>query len=57
MCARTTCRTCKKPTWRGCGQHIEQALAGVPTSQRCQCALTKSDVSSAAGLLTRIFGR
>ena len=29
MCARITCETCGKPTWAGCGQHVEEALAGV----------------------------
>ncbi|KAI8897850.1 hypothetical protein BC833DRAFT_620851 [Globomyces pollinis-pini] len=37
MCQKTECPTCKKPTWKGCGQHIEQALAGVPVADRCQC--------------------
>lgn len=36
MCQRTTCRTCGKATWAGCGNHIESALAGVPQAQRCQ---------------------
>ncbi len=35
MCSKTTCRKCGKPSWRGCGNHIEEALAGVPKSQRC----------------------
>ncbi|MEY3177443.1 MAG: hypothetical protein RLZZ348_631 [Actinomycetota bacterium] len=35
MCSRTTCRKCGKPSWRGCGNHIEQALKGVPMNQRC----------------------
>lgn len=30
MCSRATCRKCAKPTWKGCGEHIEQALKGVP---------------------------
>jgi hypothetical protein len=37
MCARITCPTCGKPTWSGCGRHIEEALAGVPESDRCTC--------------------
>jgi hypothetical protein len=37
MCRRITCPTCNKPTWTGCGQHIEEALAGVPKSERCIC--------------------
>jgi len=32
MCQRATCRTCKKATYRGCGHHVEQVLAGVPAS-------------------------
>ncbi len=36
MCQRTNCRTCGKATYRGCGNHVEQVLAGVPKSQRCQ---------------------
>ena len=34
MCRRVTCDKCKKPTWAGCGQHIEQCLAGVPAADR-----------------------
>lgn len=37
MCARVTCRECGKPTWSGCGEHIEEALAGVPEAERCHC--------------------
>jgi len=36
VCSRVTCRKCGKATWSGCGQHIDQALAGVPKSERCQ---------------------
>ena len=35
MCARVTCETCGKATWQGCGEHIEEALAGVPSEERC----------------------
>lgn len=37
MCARVSCGTCGKPTWDGCGQHIEEALAGVAEADRCHC--------------------
>jgi hypothetical protein len=48
MCQRTTCRTCHKATYRGCGQHVEQVLAGVPASQRCTCrSQAKQAVSKA----------
>ncbi len=35
MCERVICRVCGKYTYQGCGEHIEQALAGVPADQRC----------------------
>lgn len=37
MCVRVSCDRCAKPTWRGCGEHIEEALAGVPEAERCHC--------------------
>lgn len=37
MCSPISCPTCGKATWTGCGDHIEQALAGVPENERCQC--------------------
>ncbi len=35
MCRRVTCKTCGKPSWAGCGAHVEQVLADVPKAQRC----------------------
>lgn len=37
MCSPALCSSCGKVTWSGCGQHIEEALAGVPADQRCTC--------------------
>ncbi len=37
MCMKTDCSTCGKPTWKGCGKHIEQALKDVPEDERCKC--------------------
>ncbi|EGG16907.1 hypothetical protein DFA_07888 [Cavenderia fasciculata] len=37
MCRRVDCGKCTKPTWAGCGQHIESALSGVPVDERCKC--------------------
>lgn len=37
MCRRVTCAVCEKATWEGCGEHIEQALAGVSEAERCDC--------------------
>ena len=62
MCQRVTCRTCKKATWSGCGQHKEMVLAGVPKAQRCQCGKNKGKQAAAPvapakqGLLKRLFG-
>ena len=39
MCSPAVCDRCKKITWTGCGQHVEQALAGVPPENRCTCPL------------------
>jgi hypothetical protein len=35
MCHPVRCRTCGKIGWAGCGDHVEQALAGVPEGDRC----------------------
>ena len=37
MCRRATCQRCSKPTYEGCGAHIEQVLRDVPKDQRCRC--------------------
>lgn len=37
MCASVRCETCSKTTWAGCGEHIEEALAGVAAADRCVC--------------------
>ena len=37
MCSPIKCDDCGKVTWAGCGQHIEEALAGVPEDQLCTC--------------------
>ncbi|AAW43386.1 hypothetical protein J008_02467 [Cryptococcus neoformans] len=37
MCKQVTCPNDGKPTWWGCGKHVEQALASIPPSDRCDC--------------------
>lgn len=37
MCQQVKCDSCGKPTWSGCGQHVEEALAGVAVADRCAC--------------------
>ena len=37
MCVRVLCSSCGLVTWAGCGDHVEEALAGVPEEQLCRC--------------------
>lgn len=55
MCRPTTCRTCGKTTWAGCGRHVDEVMAKVPAGQRCTCAPGASRQSG--GGLGRLFGR
>lgn len=60
MCRRVECSSCGKPTFAGCGMHVEQVLGDVPAEQRCRC---REQVSAAAdtphgrSFLDRIFRR
>lgn len=38
MCQKVICDACSKPTWAGCGEHIEEALGDVKIADRCSCA-------------------
>lgn len=38
MCSRINCERCGKPTFAGCGRHVEQVLGNVPPAKRCRCA-------------------
>ncbi|CAN0170743.1 unnamed protein product [Pylaiella littoralis] len=35
MCRKVNCDTCSKPTWKGCGMHIDSALSGLAEGDRC----------------------
>lgn len=37
MCRRVTCKKCSRPTYDGCGRHIELVLQDVPVEDRCDC--------------------
>jgi hypothetical protein len=37
MCRRISCNSCGKPTFKGCGDHVEQVLGGIPLDERCRC--------------------
>ncbi len=56
MCSPATCRTCGKASYSGCGQHVDQMLAGVPQNKRCDCS-SNARSSGDASVLSRLFGR
>ena len=49
MCQRVTCSTCNKPSYTGCGRHIDQVLGDVPVEKRCKCREEKQAQKSTAG--------
>ncbi|WP_169798175.1 hypothetical protein [Gordonia desulfuricans] len=51
MCQKVTCGKCGKPTWRGCGRHVDEVMRGIPTSQRC------TGHERERGPIARFFGR
>lgn len=64
MCRRVTCNSCGKPTFAGCGAHIEQVLGDVKKADRCRCReeAQSSKPADEAGntansFLGRLFGR
>jgi hypothetical protein len=46
MCQRITCNDCGKPSFRGCGRHVEQVLGGVAPDDRCQCGMKRAKAAS-----------
>ena len=54
MCSLVTCKVCNKPTWAGCGEHIEYALADVAIADRC---VGHASEVKKVGLLSRLFKR
>jgi len=59
MCKRVECSKCKKPTYAGCGMHIEQVLSDVPRENRCTCRdkpAQKGDANTPPSKLRRLFG-
>lgn len=54
MCRRVTCKVCGKASWAGCGQHVDQVMAGIPRADRCQ---GHAKVKGEGGFFARLFGR
>lgn len=46
MCRRVTCPKCKKPSWAGCGAHVESVLGDVPKAERCRCREAGAELAS-----------
>lgn len=63
MCRAVRCKTCKKTTWAGCGQHIAGVKAGVPAGEWCPGGHSKVEKAEAAGssnggsFFRKLFGR
>ena len=53
MCRPTKCKTCGKITWAGCGQHVADVKAAVPTDQWCP---GHGASERSGGVLGRLFG-
>ncbi len=49
MCREVQCPKCGRPTWAGCGAHIEATLAHVPREARCQCQVAPQAPAVAGG--------
>lgn len=58
MCRAVNCKVCGKTTWAGCGQHVDQVLAGVPRAQRCP-GHSDAEIAAAKGdsFFRRLFSR
>lgn len=54
MCRRVECDRCNKPTYAGCGMHVEQVLGDVPKDERCDCREKARD--DRASIFKRLFG-
>jgi hypothetical protein len=58
MCQRVQCSKCKKPSFVGCGRHVEQVLGDVAPEQRCRCREVAQPSSTPdRSFLERLFGK
>ncbi len=56
MCTRVSCSDCGKPSYVGCGRHVEQVLGNVPKGERCRCREAGADEAERS-LLERLFSK
>lgn len=59
MCRQVSCQDCGKPTWAGCGAHVEMVLGHIPKDQRCQCREKGSEKKEpqGAGFLSGLLSK
>jgi hypothetical protein len=62
MCRRVECSKCGRPTYAGCGMHVERVLGNVPPAQRCRCREEQAKSPSTApggarGWLKTLLGK
>lgn len=61
MCSRVTCSQCGKPSFVGCGRHVDAVLGDVPREQRCRCreeaAPRETGARDERSFLQRVFGK
>ena len=55
MCQRVDCSVCKKPSFVGCGMHVEQVLRDVAPDARCRCREDRRDAKKSAKSHTPSF--
>jgi hypothetical protein len=55
MCSRVMCPSCQRPTYAGCGNHVEEVLGDVPLDERCQCG--SGEQPKPASMLRSLFRR
>lgn len=48
MCRRIDCAKCGRPSYAGCGMHVEQVLKDVPPDARCRCREEEAKAPKAA---------
>jgi len=56
MCTRVTCDQCGKPSFVGCGRHVDQVLGDVPPDERCRCREERRERRGGRLFLEKLFG-
>jgi hypothetical protein len=49
MCQRNICKNCGRPSFTGCGRHVESVLKDVPVAMRCPGHAPKDSASVLPG--------